>query len=131
MSQEDNDPKVMSFDALLEFRETTERISGFLHRRLKGHLTTLSPLFAPARVFGRHVAARESAPRADEALAQLLEKYKDASGSPFDLRHGVDEETLTSIGTEPEIYPYEYSFDAQGPKFTKSLSMTSPLRWVL
>ena len=43
-------PTVMSLDELLDLRGLTERTSGFLHKRLKGHLATLSPLMARARI---------------------------------------------------------------------------------
>jgi hypothetical protein len=121
----------MSLDELLDLRELTERISGFLQKRLKGHLATVSPLLGPARVFGKHVGARDPVGRADEALGQLSEKYKQVCGGTFDLKQELDESVLTAIGATIEVYPYEYSFEAKGARASKVVSMTSSVRWVV
>ena len=70
MTPQESPPPILNLDELLGFREQTERISGFLHKRLKEHLTALSPLLAPGRVLGKHSGGRESSSRADEALAR-------------------------------------------------------------
>jgi hypothetical protein len=124
-------PNIENLDDLLAFREITERISGYLNKRLRDHLVTLSPLLAAGRVLGKHAGAREAAPRADEALADLAEKYKQVSAFPFDLRPELDADVLTSIASGIQIYPYEYSYEARGAKATRKISMTSPIRWVV
>lgn len=121
----------MSLDELLDLRELTERISTFLHKRLKGHLATVSPLLGPGRVFGKYVGAREPVARSDEAITQLAEKYKQVCGGTFDLKQELDESVLTSINGTIEVYPYEYSFEAKGAKSSKMVSMTSSVRWVV
>src|ERR1022692_4578517 len=131
MAEQESAPKVLSLDELLEFREATERVSGFLNQRLKDHLTALSPLLVPGRLLGKHVGARESAPRADEALAELSEKYKQVCGILSGLKPELDEEVLASIGSAVQIYPYEYSYEAKGAKAARQITMTSPIRWVV
>jgi hypothetical protein len=131
MTEQESAPKVVSLDELLGFREATERVSGFLNQRLKGHLTAMSPLLVPGRVLGKHVGARESAPRADEALAELSEKYKQVCGSLLGLKPDLDEEVLAAIGAAIQIYPYEYSYEAKGAKASRQIAMTSPIRWVV
>jgi len=131
MSGPDNTPKITDLDGLLEYREITERISGLLNKRLKGHLAALSPLLSPGRLLGKYVGWREPAPRADEVLAELAEKFKPCCGGPFNLKPDLDEETLTSVGSKIEVYPYEYHYEAQGSKAVKKISMTSPVRWVV
>src|SRR5258708_3542897 len=101
-------PIILSLDDLAEFRGLTERISAFLHKRLKDHLAALSPLLAPGRVLGKHAGGRESAPRADEALAELAEKFKQVCGSLLFLKSELDEETLSAIGLTIQIQPFEY-----------------------
>ncbi len=124
-------PKITQLDELLEFRETTERISQFLDKRLRGHLSALSPLLAPARVFGKHVGGRESATRADEAMAELAAKYQQVHGL-FDLKPDLDETALASVGAAGiQIFPYEYGYQAQGAGGTRRITMTSPVRWVV
>jgi hypothetical protein len=130
MTPQESPPPIMDLDELSGFREQTERISGFLHKRLKDHLAALSLLLAPGRVLGKYSGGRESALRADEALAELTEKYQQACGSLTFLKTELDEETLAAIGPAIEIHPYEYTHEAQGTKGAKSISMTSPVQWV-
>jgi hypothetical protein len=117
----------ISFEQLVELREKSEAISGFLHKRLKQHLATLYPLLAPRRVFGKYVGSKEPVARVDEAYAQLLEKYKSAAGAPFDLHGELDEASLSSVENGIEIYPWEYSYQAGG----KTLTITNPFRWAV
>jgi hypothetical protein len=131
MTGPESAPQTMSLDELLELRGLTERISGFLHKRLKGHLATLAPLLAPARVFGKYVGGREPVARSEEAVALLAEKYKQVCGGTFDLKQELDDNVLTAIGGNIEVYPYEYSFEAKGAKSSKVVSMTSSVRWVV
>jgi hypothetical protein len=121
---------MVSLDELLGFREATERVSGYLNKRLREQLNALSPLLLPGRVFGKHVGARETAPRADEALAELTEKYKQVCVSLPGLEPELDEETLTAIPAAIATYPYEYNYEAKSPKTTRQIAMSSPLRWV-
>src|ERR1044071_2022169 len=109
MTGQDSAPPTMSLDELLDLRESTERISGFLQKRLKGHLATMSPLLGPGRIFGKYVGAREPVARSDEAVTLLAEKYKQVCGGVFDLKQELDENVLTSIGGTIEVYPYEYN----------------------
>jgi hypothetical protein len=108
-------------------REKSEKLSQFLAGRLKAHLDTLYPLLAPKRVFGRHIGSKENVPRADEAFAQLAEKYREAVASPFELRSDLDEQALTAMEHGVEIYPWEYSHEVGG----KAITITSPVRWVV
>jgi hypothetical protein len=93
-------------------------------------LAALYPLLAPSRVLGKHSGARESASRADEALAVLSEKYQQVCGTlPF-LKPEIDEETLAAIAPTIETYPYEYTHEAQGARGARTISMISPVQWV-
>lgn len=131
MAEPEVAPKIFGLDELLEVREATERLSAYLNKRLKDHLNALSTLLVPGRVLGKHVGARESAPRADEALAELTEKYKQACNSLPGLKPDLEEEVLTAIGSTVQLYPYEYSYEAKSPKATRQITMTSPVRWAV
>ncbi len=131
MSEQESAAKIVSLDELLSFREATERVSGHLNKRLRDHLNALSPLLAPGRVLGKHVSVRESASRADEALAELVEKYKQVCGHLSGFKAELDEEALTSIVPSISLYPYEYSYEAKSPRATRQITMTSPIRWVV
>ena len=117
----------ITFDQLVELREKTEAVSGFLSKRLRQHLNTLYPILAPRRVFGKYVGSKEPAPRADEAYAQLLERYKEACGAPFSLRFDLDEAALSELENGIEIYPWEYTYETGG----KSIVITNPFRWAV
>ncbi len=131
MAGAESTPKITSLDELLAFREITERISEFLSKRLRGHVATLGPLLTPGRVLGKHAGGRESAARADEALAQLTERYQQAFEA-MDIRPELDAATLGAIGAGGiQIHPYEYAYQGQGAKSAKVIAMTSPVRWVV
>jgi hypothetical protein len=123
-------PAIASLDELLEYREITEHISGFLVKRLKDHLATLWPLLAPGRVLGKHVGARDAVSRADEARAELSQKFQEAAGA-LDLKVELDDEALSAVGAVIKVYPFEYNHEARGAKASKKIAMTSPVRWVV
>jgi hypothetical protein len=76
------------------------------------------------------VGAREEVGGADRAFAQLQEKYKEVSGKPFVLPPELDD-TLTQIDNRLELSPWEYAYQAKGARETKTVTITSPVRWVL
>jgi len=117
----------LTFDQLAELREKTERLSHFLSSRLKNHLAALYPILAPKRVFGKYLGFKEVISRADEAYAQLLEKYREVSGAPFDLRSDLDDEALSAMEHGIEVYPWEYTLQAKD----KAVTIASPVRWVV
>ena len=117
----------LTFDQLAELREKTEQLSQLLSSRLKTHLTTLYPILAPKRVFGKYLGIKEVISRDDEAYTQLAEKYREASGAPFDLRSDLDDEALSSMEHGIEVYPWEYTLQAKD----KTVTISSPVRWVI
>jgi hypothetical protein len=123
----ENAASSLTFDQLAELREKTERLSQFLSGRLKSHLATLYPILAPKRVFGKYLGFKEVISRADEAYTQLVEKYREASGAPFDLRSDLDEEALSAMEHGIEVYPWEYTLQAKD----KAVTISSPVRWVI
>jgi len=120
-------PASLSFDQLAQLREKTERLSQFLADRLKGHLATLYPILAPKRVFGKYLGFKETVGRADEAYNQLVERYREVSGAPFDLRSDLDDEALSAMEHGIEVYPWEYALEAGD----KTVTIASPVRWVV
>lgn len=117
----------MTLDQLLVLREKTEKLSSLLSARLRNHLNTLYPLLAPKRVLGKYLGAKEAVPRAEEAYAQIADKYKDVAGSPFDVRADLDEQALAAMEHGIDIYPWEYTHQVNG----KAITITSPVRWVV
>ena len=131
MSEGSHSVPVVSLDEFVRLRQRTERVSEFLAKRLRTHLGLLYPILAPGRVFGKYIGSRENSPRADEAHAQLAARYKEASGRPFDVRSDLDEEALGAMEYGVEMYPWEYSYEAHGPQGSRTVSITSPVRWIV
>ena len=121
----------LTFEQLAKLREQTEAVEGFLKNRLQGHLETLRPLFAPRRLLGKYVDRKEDVSGSEKALAQLREKFAEVCGAPFSLTKELDEDTLARIDGRPELYPWEYTYEAKGEGEPRALTITSPVRWVL
>lgn len=117
----------LTFDQLPAVRETTERVSQYLTGRLREHLATLNPVFAPRRVFGKYVGSRDTVARADEAYQQLATRFKEVCGKPFDLRQDLDDEALAAVEYGIDVQPWEYSHTIGD----KVVTITSPFRWAL
>jgi hypothetical protein len=131
MDTQDHATKVADLDQLLDFRDKTERISTFLTKRLKDHLSALNPLLQPKLVFGKYAGARDPVALADETFGELKRKYGEVCGPPFNLRGDLREDALAACDGGIEIYPWEYTHEAQGPKTAKNILMTCPVRWVV
>jgi hypothetical protein len=123
--------ETMSFEQLARLRQQTEAIAGLLKSRLQSHLETLRPLFAPRRLLGKYADRKEDVPGSEKAVAQVREKFKEACGAPFSLTPELDEGILARIDNRPELYPWEYTYEAKIEGETRPLTITSPVRWVL
>jgi hypothetical protein len=121
----------LTFEQLAKLREQTEAIAGFLRNRLKGYLETLRPLFAPRRLLGKYVDRKEDVSGSEKAVAQVREKFKEVCGAPFSLTPDLDNDVLASVDNRPELYPWEYTYEAEGEGEPRALVITSPVRWVL
>ncbi len=121
----------LTFEQLADLREKTEAIAQFLKDRLKGHLETIRPAFAPRRALGKYTGIRDSVAGEDKAFAQLLTQYQEVCRNPFALPPELDQDILANIDNQLDVQPWEYTYEAKGAKEIKTLSMNSPARWVL
>jgi len=121
----------VTLQELPEIRRKTESIAKLLHEQLKQHLDTIRLLLGPERVFGKHAGGRSEVPGAERALNELQQAYKEFSGKPFDLPVEFDPHWLTLVGNRLDLHPWDYSHDAKAGTESKSITMTSPLRWVV
>jgi hypothetical protein len=129
-----NAPRTVTFQELLELRRKTEAISKFLQDQLLAHLETLRPVLSPERLFGKYVgsaSAKGEVPVADRALAQLQQSYRPFSAPPFNLPSEFDQYWLTLVGNRVALYPWEYSYPARTEGESRSIIMSSPVRWVV
>ncbi len=131
----DQPAETLSLAEFGERRQKTEAVSRWVRERLEQHLEILRQPFDPRRVFGRTATAtsggRIDVGAADAALAQLTQRYKQACGAPFTLRAELPPEVIASIDTQLVVYPYEYPYKLASGGETKTIKITSPLRFVL
>jgi hypothetical protein len=123
----------LRIEQLAELRAKTETVSGLLLSQLRGHLETLRPLLAPRRLLGDYVrsSVKEDVVGADAAFRRVRDKYKDICGKPFALVPELDEAVVAMMESRFELYPWEYTHEAKNEKESKTMTMTSPLRWAL
>jgi hypothetical protein len=131
MEEQSSAGKSLTFEQLADLREKTETIAQLLQKQLKAYLDTLRPLLAPRRLLGKYTGVKEDVSGSDRAFAQLQEQYKAVCANPFALPPELDAEPLSNIDTRLDLYPWEYTHQAQGERESKLLTITSPVRWVL
>ena len=119
--------KTISLQELPELRRKTEAVAKLLKDQLTGYLETLRILFAPDRVLGKHAGGKSEVPGAERALTELQQKYKTFENRPWGLSSAFDNSWLTLIGSGVEVQPWEYAISVNG----QSITMTSPVKWVL
>ena len=123
--------KPVALQDLPELRRRTEGISNLLRQQLTHHLEILRPVLSPERVLGKHAGAKTDVPGADRALAELQQKYKEFSPKPFDLPIDMDAHWLTLVGNRLELHPWEYAHEIKTERESKTITMTSPFRWIV
>jgi hypothetical protein len=123
--------KPLTFEGLPELRAKTEGISKFLHEQLTTHLDTLRPILSPERLLGKAGGARAESHLADRIVAQLQQSYRPFATRPFDLPAEFDPYWLSLVGNRITLYPWEYTYEASNGRETRSIIMTSPVRWVV
>jgi hypothetical protein len=131
MEEQGSAAKTLTFEELADLRDKTEAISQLLQKQLKAHLETLRPLLAPRRLLGKYVGVKEDVVGADRAFAQLQEHYKGVCGKPFTLPPELDEGPLSSIDSRIDLYPWEYTHQAESERETRPVTITSPVQWIL
>jgi len=131
MAGPDKRAKPLTFQELTELRRKTEAVSKFLQEQLAAHLETLRPVLSPERVFSKFLGTKGDQTLADRAFAQLQQNYRPFSGRPFDVPSEFDPQWLTLVGNRLALYPWEYAHDAKTDRETKTITMASPVRWVV
>lgn len=118
---------------LLVLRKLTRAISDLLRGQMKEYLSTLAPLLRPKIVLGDYVqgSTKELVKSADKAFKELQSVYETvATAKPFFLSKEL-KPPLEIISTTIEFTPMEYSHVIQTDSGSKTVTVTSPLKWVL
>jgi hypothetical protein len=118
---------------ILELRKLTRAISDKIESDLKGYLSTLGPLFSPMPILGEYIRGGTKAPikGAEAAYRELRKRYQSLVGQkpfslPIDLASPLD-----IFAATPTLTAVEYPYTANQGEKSASLTVTSPLKWVL
>jgi hypothetical protein len=131
MGGADKQAKALTFQELTELRRKTEAVSKFLHDQLSAHLETLRPVLAPERVFSKFLGTKGDHALSDRAFAQLQQSYRPFAGRPFDIPSEFDAQWLPLVGNRLALYPWEYAHEVPTERESKTITMASPVRWVV
>jgi hypothetical protein len=118
---------------LLVLRKLTRAIADLLRGQMKDYLSTLAPLLRPRVVLGDYVqsSTRETSKIADTAFKELQGLYETvARAAPFNLA-GELKPPVEIISTALEMTPMEYSYEATTERDSKTVTVVSPLKWML
>src|SRR5437763_2163247 len=122
----------LTHEQLPRLHSLTAEIQKICRGQLRTYLDALAPLFRPRRVLGDRMEGpgKESVVGADQTFAELKEIYFKACGRPFDLRKDMPS-PLESVGTQIAVYEWEYLYEVRTEHEAKTITVVSPLMWVL
>jgi hypothetical protein len=118
---------------ILELRKLTRSISEKIETDLKGYLSTLAPLFSPAPILGEYIRGGSKTPikGAEMAFRELKSRYQAIAGQkPFSLPTELAS-PLDIFAATPSLTEVAYPYSANQGEKSASLTVTSPLKWVL
>lgn len=118
---------------LLALRKVTRAMEEHLHGLIQQYVSTLAPLLRPTNVLGEYVqgSSKHSLRGADKAFRDLQALYESlASSKTFNLSPGL-QAPIEIRSSAPELWPMEYTHNAVADGETKSVTVVSPLRWIL
>ena len=125
--------ETLTLDNLVPLRKTTRAVAERLRTQLKDYLVALTPLLRPKTFLGDLVAGggRETVSGAERAFQEVMSIYQRVtSARPFLISR--DLARPLEISYSPiELNAYEYSHRATAAGGTKTVSVASPLKWVL
>lgn len=118
---------------LLALRKLTRAISEALRTQMGDYLATLTPLLRAKAVLGDYIqgGSKEPARRADKAFKELQSLYETvASAKPFNLPREI-KPPIDVPSASLEVTPLEYTHVAQANGESRTITVRSPLTWVL
>jgi len=121
----------LTLQELPQRRKNTELVSALLQQELAGHLETLRFLLSPDRALSKYPGARLDVGGIGQAYQEFLDSYKKHTGAAFDVGHPFDSDSVSDISGKLELYRWEYPYEIKTAGGAKTITMTSPRRWVL
>lgn len=122
-----------SVQSVLMLRKLTRAITEVVRSQMTEHLATLTPLLQPRAVLGDYIVggAKESSRKAESAYKDLQALYEAVAPSkPFHLSRELTP-PLAFAGAGLEITPLEYAHVVQQGADARTITVRSPLTWVL
>jgi hypothetical protein len=122
-----------STQRLLALRKLTRAVSDLLRTQMKDYLSTLAPLFRPRNVLGNYVGSgtHEASRIGEKAFRELQELYQTIARSEIYRLPTELKTPLEVINPQLEMTPVEYTHLATSGSESKTVVITSPLKWVL
>jgi hypothetical protein len=117
----------------LKLRKLTRSIADLLRGQLSDYIATLTPMLRPKSIFGEYVqgGAKESVRGADKAFLQLQRLYTAViNAKPYNLLTELTA-PIQLDSASVEITPLEYSHVVSSDGGSKTIAVTSPLKWVV
>jgi hypothetical protein len=117
----------------IALRKLTRSLAETLRADLHGTLLTIDQLLKPRAMFGEHVQGqgKELVKGADRAFKDLAADYAEvAGGKPFHLQKEL-KSPFEVMSATLETHPVEYAFTARSDRDSKTVRITSPLKWVV
>jgi hypothetical protein len=120
-------------EQLLSLRRVTRAMADLLRGQMKEYVSTLAPLFHPKVVLSSYVEgpAYDVSRIGEKAFKELQELYQVIAESrlyrlPLEFRT-----PLEVINPQLEMTPVEYTHVVKGEDESKTVVVTSPLKWAL
>ncbi len=117
----------------IALRKLTRSLAETLRGDLRSTLMTVEPLLRPRAMFGEHVqgSGKELVRGADKAFKDLQADFVEVAGSkPFHIPKEL-KSPFEVMSASLEMQPVEYSYTARGDRESKTVKITSPLKWVV
>lgn len=117
----------------IALRKLTRTLAETLRVDLRNTLITVEPLLRPRAMFGEHVAGfgKELVKGADRAMKDLQADFAEvASSKPFHLPKEL-KSPFEVMSASLEMQSVEYSYSARSDHDSKTVKITSPLKWVV
>lgn len=122
--------QVFDISRLLTLRSLTTPLAELFARHARDHLTNLAPLLSPRALLGDLILGEKNVAKGSNlAFQELNNLYQHVSKSATLGLLSELRPPLEIFGLTPEIFPASYEYTPPG--HSKSITVITPLKWVL
>lgn len=120
-------------ERLLTLRKLTRATADLLRAQMKEYLSTLAPLLRPKMVLGNYVEGEsyEASRVGEKNFAELRDLYETIAQSRLYNLPREFKTPLEVINSQLEMIPIEYKHAAATEERSKTVIVSSPLKWAL